>query len=207
MEDVLDLYEESYDPARPLVCFDESPRPLAAEVRAPIPAEPGRPARYDVEYQRNGVRDLMMICEPKRGFREVLITPRRTKINFAESMKRVVELHPDAEVIRVVVDNLNTHTAGALYEAFPAEEARALARKLEFHYTPKHGSWLNIAEIELAALSNTCLSRRIPDEDTLRQKVEANVRERNAKARPINWRFTTQDARRKLASLYPVVSK
>ncbi len=206
MEEVLDLYEEFYDPARPLVCFDESPRQLVAEVREPIPAQPGMPARHDVEYQRNGVRDLMMICEPKRGFREVLILPRRTKIDFAKSMKHVVGLYPDAEVTRVVLDNLNTHTAGALYEAFPPEEARALARKLEFHYTPKHGSWLNIAEIELAVLSNSTLSHRIPDEATLRREIEASVRERNAKAVPVNWRFTTQDARRKLTRLYPAVS-
>jgi hypothetical protein len=206
MEDVLDLYEEPYEPARPVVCFDESPRQLVAEVRTPIPVQPGAPARHDVEYQRHGVRDLMMICEPKRGFRDVQITERRTKIDFARSMQHVVGLHPAAEVIRVVLDNLNTHTAGSLYEGFPPEEARALARKLEFHYTPKHGSWLNIAEIELAVLANSCLSRRIPDEATLRREVEANVRERNATATPVKWRFTVQDARRKLARLYPAVS-
>jgi len=206
MEDVLDLYEEPYDPARPVVCCDESPRQLVAEVREPVPAGPGQPARHDVEYPRKGVRDLMMICEPKRGFREVMVTARRTKVDFARCMKRVVELYPDAEVVRVVVDNLNTHTAGSLYEAFPPEQARALARKLEFHYTPKHGSWLNIAAIELAVLANGCLSRRIPDEDALRWKIGANVTERNAKAKPVNWRFTAQDARRKLARLYPAVS-
>jgi transposase len=206
MEDVLDLYEEPYDSARPVVGFDESPRQLIAEVREPIPAEPGQPIRHDLEYPRNGVRDLMMICEPKRGFREVLILPRRTKIDFAKSLKHVVELYPEAEVIRVVLDNLNTHTAGAFYEAFPPEQARVLARKLAFHYTPKHGSWLNIAEIELAVLSNSCLSRRIPDEATLRREVEANVKERNAKASPVKWRFTTQEARRKLARLYPAIS-
>lgn len=207
MEDVLDLYEEPYDPARPVVCFDESPRQLVAEVREPVPAGPGQPARHDVEYPRKGVRDLMMICEPKRGFREVMVTARRTKVDFARCMKRVAELYPDAEVVRVVVDNLNTHTAGSLYEAFPPEQARALARKLEFHYTPKHGSRLNIAEIELAVLANGCLSRRIPDEDTLRREIGANVTERNAKAKPVNWRFTAQDARRKLARLYPAVSE
>jgi hypothetical protein len=163
MEDVLDLYEEPYDSKRPMVCFDESPKQLIAEVREPIPAEPGSPARCDTEYERKGVCDLMMICEPKRGFRQVDITDRRTKIEFAHCMKHIAELYPDATVIRVVLDNLNTHKIASLYEAFPAEQARELARRLEFHYTPKHGSWLNIAEIELAVLSNMCLSQRIPD--------------------------------------------
>jgi hypothetical protein len=206
MEDVLDLYEAPYDPAYPMVCFDESPKQLIGEVREPIPPEPGTPARQDTEYQRNGVRDLMMICEPKRGWREVLVMERRTKIEFAHCMRHIVQCYPDAEVIRVVLDNLNTHKPASLYEAFPPEEARAIARKLEFHYTPKHGSWLNIAEIELAVLSNMCLSQRIADEDSLRREIEANVRERNAKAAPVKWRFTTQDARRKLARLYPRVS-
>lgn len=206
MEDVLDLYEESYDPARPVVCFDESPKQLIAEVREPIPVKPGAPARYDTEYQRNGVRELLMICEPKRGFRDVLITERRTKLEFAQVMKHMVSLYPQAEVIRVVLDNLNTHKSASLYEAFPPEQARALARKLEFHYTPKHGSWLNIAEIELAVLSNMCLSQRIPDPSTLQRQVQANITQRNAKAAPVNWRFTTQDARRKLRRLYPCVT-
>jgi DDE superfamily endonuclease len=206
MEDVLDLYEAAYDPAYPVVCFDESPKQLIAEMREPIPVQPGSPAREDTEYVRMGVRDLMMICEPKRGWREVLITERRTKIDFAHCMKHVVSCYPEAAVIRVVLDNLNTHKPASLYEAFAPEEARAIARRLEFHYTPKHGSWLNIAEIELAVLSNMCLSQRIPDEQTLRREVEANVRERNAKAAPVKWRFTTQDARRKLARMYPRVS-
>ena len=144
----------------------------------------------------------MMICEPKRGFREVLITERRTKLDFAQSMKHIVELYPQADKIRVVQDNLNTHKIGSLYDAFPPQEARAIASKLEFHFTPKHGSWLNIAEIELAVLSNMCPDR-IPDEETLRKHVEANVKERNAKPEPVKWRFNTQDARRKLARLYP----
>ncbi len=206
MEDVLDLYEQPYDPARPVVCFDESPKQLIGEVREPIPVQPGAPARQDTEYRRNGVRDLMMICEPKRGWREVLVMERRTKVEFAHCMKHIVQSYPDAEVIRVVLDNLNTHKASSLYEAFPAEEARTIARKLEFHYTPKHGSWLNIAEIELAVLSNMCLSKRIADEDTLRREVTANVQERNARAAPVKWRFTTQDARRKLSRMYPCVS-
>lgn len=206
MEDVLDLYAEPYDPTRPVLCFDESPKQLIAEVRRPIPAQPDHPAREDTEYRRNGVRDLMMICEPKQGWREVLVMARRTKIEFAHCMRHIVQAYPDAELIRVVLDNLNTHKLASLYEAFLPEEARAIARKLEFHYTPKHGSWLNIAEIELAVLSNMCLSQRIPDEETLRQQVEANVRERNAKAAPVKWRFSTQDARRKLARLYPRLS-
>jgi hypothetical protein len=206
MEDVLDLYEEPYDPARPVICFDESPKQLIGEVRDAMPPKPGTPARQDTEYKRNGVRDLMMICEPKKGWREVLVMERRTKVEFAHCMRRIVDAYPEAEVIRVVLDNLNTHKAASLYEAFPAEEARVIARKIEFHYTPKHGSWLNIAEIELAVLSNMCLSQRIPDEDTLRQQVEANVRERNAKALPVKWKFTIQDARRKLARMYPRIS-
>ena len=206
MEDLLDLYAEPYDPVRPVVCFDESPKQLIGEVREPIPQQSGAPARQDTEYKRNGVRNLMMICEPKRGWRNVLIMQRRTKIDFAHAMRHIVECYPDAEVIRVVLDNLNTHKTASLYEAFAPEEARAIARKLEFHYTPKHGSWLNIAELELAVLSNMCLSQRIADEETLRREVEANVRERNAKAIPIKWKFSTQDARRKLARLYPCVS-
>lgn len=206
MEDLLDLYAEPYDPVRPVVCFDESPKQLIGEVREPIPPQPGAPARQDTEYKRNGVRNLMMICEPKRGWRDVLIMQRRTKIDFAHAMRHIVECYPDAEVIRVVLDNLNTHKTASLYEAFAPEEARAIARKLEFHYTPKHGSWLNIAELELAVLSNMCLSQRIADEETLRREVEANVRERSAKAIPIKWKFSTQDARRKLARLYPCVS-
>lgn len=205
MEDVLDVYAEPYDPQRPVVCFDESPRQLIAEVRAPLPVQPGTPARQDTEYERKGVRDLMMICEPKRGFREVLITERRTRIDFANSMKHVVDLYPQADVIRVVLDNLNTHKIGSLYDAFSPEQARAIASKLEFHFTPKHGSWLNIAEIELAVLANMCPDR-IPDEETLRRHVEANVKARNAKAAPVQWRFGTQQARRTLARLYPSVS-
>lgn len=206
MEDVLDLYAAPYDPARPVVCFDESPKQLIGEVREPMPPQPGTPARQDTEYQRHGVRHLMMICEPKQGWRDVLLMERRTKVEFAHCMRYIVQSYPDAETIRVVLDNLNTHKAASLYATFPPEEARAIARKIEFHYTPKHGSWLNIAEIELAALSNMCLSQRIPDEDILRQQVEANVRERNAKAIPVKWKFSTQDARRKLARMYPRVS-
>lgn len=206
MEDVLDVYEVPYNPAYPVVCFDESPKQLIAEVREAIPAQPGAPAKFDVEYQRKGVRDLMMICEPKRGFREVLITERRTKTEFAHCMNHIVELYPNAQKIIVVLDNLNTHGKASLYETFPPEKAGEIARKIDFHFTPKHGSWLNIAEIELAVLSNMCLSKRIPDEVMLKNEIEANVKERNLKAIPVKWRFTTQDARRKLRRLYPAVS-
>lgn len=206
MEETLDLYEEPYDEKRPVVCFDESPKQLIGEVREPLPPEPGQPERYDVEYKRNGVRNLLMICEPKRGVREVLVTTTRNKIDFAHAMKHLVELYASADVIRVVLDNLNTHKIASLYEAFPPEQARALAKKLEFHYTPKHGSWLNIAEIEFAVLSNTCLKQRIADEDSLRRIIAANVAERNAKAQPVKWKFTTRDARVKLQRLYPVIS-
>lgn len=202
----MDLYAEPYDEKRPVVCFDESPVQLIGEVRTPISMEPGNPERYDVEYKRNGVRDLMMLCEPKLGTREVLITERRTKIDFAQTMKHLVSKYPNAEVIRVVQDNLNTHKKASLYEAFPPEEARAIAKKLEFHFTPKHGSWLNIAELEFAVLSKNCLAGRIPDEETLRREVTANVAKRNDLAQPVKWRFTTQRARVKLHRLYPAIT-
>jgi hypothetical protein len=205
MEDVLDLYAEPYDPTRPVVCFDESPKPLIGEVRTPLPVQPGAPARYDTEYQRNGVRNLMMICEPQRGWREVLVMKRRTRIDFAHCMRTITQAYPDASVIRVVLDNLNTPQIASLYEAFPPEEARAIARRLEFHHTPLHGSWLNIAEIEFAVLSNMGLPQRIPNEATLQRHILANVSARNFSATPVAWRFTTQKARRKLARLYPSV--
>jgi hypothetical protein len=205
MEDVLDLYQEPYDEKRPVVCFDESPEQLIEEVRQPLPPEPGQPARFDVEYKRNGVRNLLMLCQPNRGMREVLVTTTRNKIDFAQAMKHLVQMHGSAEVIRVVLDNLNTHKIASLYEAFPPDEARALARKLEFHYTPRHGSWLNIAEIEFAVLANMCLKQRMGNEETLKRVVAANVAERNRRAEPIKWRFTTNDARSKMSRLYPVV--
>ena len=206
MEDVLDVYEAPYDEKRPVVCFDESPQQLIAEVREPIPATPDHPECIDVEYCRNGVRNLMMISEPKRGLRKVLITERRTKIEFAQTMRHIVGMFPQAEVIRVVLDNLNTHKVASFYEAFAADEARAMARKLEFHYTPKHGSWLNMAEMEFSVLARTCLARRVPDEKSLRSRINANVAERNAKLTPVNWRFTIRDARIKLHRLYPSIS-
>jgi len=208
MEDVLDLYEEPYDGKRPVVCFDESPEQLIEEVRQSLPPEPGQPARYDVEYKRNGVRNFLMICEPRCGKREVLVTKTRNKIDFAHAMKHLVQTYASAEVIRVVLDNLNTYKIASLYEAFPPDEARALARKLEFHYTPRprHGNWLNIAEIEFAVLSNMCLNQRIANEETLKRVIAANVAERNLRAQPVKWKFTTKEARVKMHRLYPVVS-
>ena len=205
MEDVLDLYHEAYDPERPVVCFDETSRQLVEDVRPPIKAKPGRVERYDTEYQRNGTRNLFMFCEPKGGWRHVEVTGRRTAVDFAHQMKWLVdEAYPDATVIRLVLDNLNTHKLGSLYEAFGASEARRIAKRLEFHHTPTHGSWLNMAEIELSVFSRQCLNRRIGDEVLLRQEVAALERERNDAGAVIDWRFSTQDARStKLLHIYP----
>ena len=207
MEDVLDLYAEPYDPARPVVCFDETSTQLLADARPPIPAKPGRPRREDYEYVRGGTRNLFLTCEPLAGrWRHVEITERRTKLDFAHQMRwLVVEAYPEAEVIRVVLDNLNTHRKAPLYEAFPAAEARRIARKLEFHHTPKHGSWLNMAEIEFSVISRRCLGQRHPDEDSLCRGVHALEQERNEAQAIINWQFTTEDARTKLHRLYPSI--
>ena len=205
MEEVLDLYHQEYNPERPVVCFDETSRQLAGDVRPPIRAAPGRVERYDTEYQRNGTRSRFMICEPKGGWRHVEVTGRRTAVDFAHQMKWLVDsAYPDAEVIRLVLDNLNTHKPGSLYEAFEPSEARRIAKRLEFHYTPTHGSWLNLAEIELSVFSRQCLDRRIGDEASLRREVAALERERNEAAAIIDWRFSTQDARSKLKHVYPI---
>jgi transposase len=207
MEDVLDLYAEPYDARRPQVCFDESPVQLIGEVRAPLPPRPGQPTRYDYEYRRAGTANLFLFVQPLRGWRQVNVTARRTASDFAWQMQELVDVHfPHAEVIRLVVDNLNTHTPAALYETFAPAEARRLTRKLEFHYTPKHGSWLNMAECEFAALSKQCLARRVPDITTLRQEVAAWQAHRNRAKTRINWRFATTDARVKLQRLYPAVT-
>ena len=204
MEDVLDLYAEPYDPQRPKVNFDEASKQLIAETRAPLPARPGRPERFDYEYERAGTRNLFLFVEPQAGWREVRVTEQRTMIDFAQQMKWLVdERYPHAEVIRVVLDNLNTHKAAALYEAFAPEEARRIVKKLEFHYTPKHGSWLNMAEIELSVLQRQCLSGRVPDEVTLIRAVAAWEQGRNEKQATIDWRFSVTDARDKLKRLYP----
>ena len=176
MEDVLDLYQPEYNPERPVVCFDETSRQLTGEVRPPIEAAPGRVARYDTEYQRNGTRNLFMICEPKGGWRHVEVTERRTAVDFAHQMRWLVdEAYPDAEVVRLVLDNLNTHKLGSLYEAFEPCEARRIAQRLEFHYTPTHGSWLNMAEIELSVFSRGCLNRRISDRRQLVLPVTSTI--------------------------------
>ena len=204
MEDVLDLYHEDYDPERPVVCFDETSKQLIEDVRPPIKAKPGRVERYDTEYQRNGTRNLFLFCEPKGGWRHVEVTGRRTAVDFAHQMKWLVdEAYPDATVIRLVLDNLNTHKLGSLYEAFAPSEARRIAKRLEFHHTPTHGSWLNMAEIELSVFSRQCLNRRVGDEALLRREVAALERERNEAGAVIDWRFSTQDARSKLQHIYP----
>jgi len=203
MEDLLDLYAEPFDPRRPWVCFDERPCQLLDDVREPLPSKPTRPKRVDYEYKRKGSCNLFVLVQPQEGWRRVEVTERRTAVDFAHQMQTLVdEVYPEAEVVRVVLDNLNIHGGGALYEAFHPEEARRIVRKLEFHYTPKHGSWLNMAEIELSVLSRQCLDRRIGDIDTLKQEIDAWEHDRNMERTTINWRFTTTDARTKLHRLY-----
>ena len=204
MEDVLDLYGEPYDPRRPTVCFDETYTQLIAERRIPIPAHRGRRERFDYEYRRNGTRNLFMLCEPLRGWRHVAVTEQRRMEDFAYQMRWLVdEAYTKAERIRVVLDNLNTHRPASLYQTFAPVEARRILKRLEFHYTPKHGSWLNMAKIELSVLSRQCLGRRIPDEATLRREVEALERQRNDTHATIAWRFTAAAARTTLRHLYP----
>lgn len=206
MEEVLEVYTRPFDPRRPQVCLDEASTQLVAETRTPLPPAPGQPARHDYEYVRHGVCALFMLTEPLRGWREVVVSDRRTAVDFARVIKDLVDVqYPDAEQIVLVMDNLNTHTPASLYEAFPPEEARRLADKLEIHYTPKHGSWLDMAETELSVLSRQCLDRRIPDKATLQREVAAWVRDRNTAQTTINWRFTTADARIKLKRLYPIL--
>jgi len=208
MEDVLGLYHEPYDSRYPMVCFDESSKQLIKETRQPLPAQPDQVRRYDYEYERNGTRNLFMFSEPLTGWRHVKVTQRRTKRDWARCMQQLVdEFYPEAERIRVVMDNLNTHTPAALYETFEAAEARRLLDKLEFHYTPKHGSWLNMAEIEFSVLTRQCLDRRIPNAKTLHQEIAAWEASRNANASTVNWQFTTDDARIKLAQLYPSIEE
>ena len=207
MEDVLDLYHADYDPDHPVVCFDETSRQLVADKRPVIGAKPGRVERYDYEYKRNGTRNLFMFCEPKAGWRHVEVTKRRTAVDFAHQMRWLVDdAYPHTETIRLVLDNLNTHKLGSLYDAFKPAEARRIAKRLEFHYTPLHGSWLNMAEIELSVFSNQCLNRRISDEVILKREVSALERKRNEAVAVIDWRFSTQDARTKLQHIYPSYS-
>jgi hypothetical protein len=204
MEDVLEVYQRPYDPQRPQVCLDEASRQLVAETRMPVPAGPGQPARCDYEYERRGTANVFLVCEPLVGQRYVRVTERRTAQDFAETVRLLVDQwYPEAERIVLVLDNLNTHKPASLYEAFAPAEARRLLDKLEIHYTPKHGSWLNIAEIELSVLARQCLDRRIPSRDELSREVAAWERRRNQEQSAVDWRFTTADARIKLKRLYP----
>ena len=204
MEDVLDLYAEPPDPKRPVVCFDESPTQLIGEVRQP-PPEPGQLARYDYEYRRNGTANLFVALDAHRPWRKVKVTERRTAVDFAACMRELAEVDfPDAERIRVVLDNLSTHAPGSLYEAFPAPEARRVLRRLEFHFTPKHASWLNMAEIEIGVLRGQCLDRRIGERDRLEREIAAWEQARNAAGARVQWLFTTEKARAKMGRAYPV---
>ena len=206
MEDVLEVYHRPYDPNRPLVCFDEGSKQHTKETRIPLPAKPGVLTKYDYEYERNGTSNLFIFFAPLEAWRHIKVTNQRTMIDFAHCMRDLVDLHfPEAEKIVLVMDNLNTHKVASLYEAFPPAEARRIIDKLEIHYTPKHGSWLNMAEIELSVLQRQCLKARIPDRPTLIEKVESWEKRRNATEATVHWRFTTADARIKLHKLYPSI--
>ena len=205
MEDVLEVYQRPYDPARPVVCLDEKSKELHATPQGALPAKPGRPRREDYEYERNGTRNLFLWVEPLSGRRHVCVTERRTALDFAGQLRSLVAAYPHAAQIVLVTDNLNTHTAACLYEAFAPEEARRIASKIERHYTPEHGSWLNMAETELSVLSRQCLNRRIGDAGTLAQEVAVWQERRDQSRATIRWQFTTADARIKLRQLYPVL--
>jgi transposase len=206
MEDVLEVYTRPDDPQYPLVCMDETSKQLLADLREPLSAEPGQPQRVDYEYKREGVADLFMFFEPLTGKRLVKVTDRRTRKDWAVAMQELADnRYPLAKKIVIVMDNLNTHAPASFYETFEPQEARRLTERFEFHYTPKHGSWLNMAEIELGVLIRQCLSRRIPDKTTLQKEVKAWQFDRNAKVVKVDWRFTTADARIKLKHLYPVI--
>jgi hypothetical protein len=206
MEDVIEVYHRPRDAAKPLVCLDETSKQLVAETRAPLPVQPGQPARHDYEYERNGTANLFMLFAPLEGFRHVEVTERRTAVDYARILKDLSDVHfPNAEKIVLVQDNLNTHAPASLYEAFEPAEARRLVERFEWHYTPKHGSWLNLAESELAILSSQCLDRRIPDAQMLTREVEAWQKRRNTYNAKADWQFTTADARIKLKSLYPAL--
>ncbi len=201
---MLEVYTRPYDPRYPQVCMDEVSKQLLRDTRTPLPMEPGRVQRHDYEYERGGVVNVFLFCEPLQGRRWVDVTEQRTKVDWAHQIKELVdERYPEAEKIVLVMDNLNTHTPASLYEAFDPAEARRLAEKLEIHYTPKHGSWLNMAEIELSVLSRQCLDRRVPDFETLEAEAVAWQERRDAIGGKIDWRFTTEDARVKLKRLYP----
>ncbi len=204
MEDVLDVYQRKYDENCPVVCMDEKPYQLMNESRNPIPMKPGEVKRYDSEYIRNGTCSIFMFNEPLKGWRTVSVSERRTKKDWAKHIDELLEVHyPNVSKVCLVMDNLNTHAISSLYEAFPPEKARALAKRLEIHYTPKHGSWLNMAEIELGAMTAQCLGRRIPNIETLASELDAWNTNRNNSSIPVDWQFTTEDARIKLKRLYP----
>jgi hypothetical protein len=204
MEDVLDVYHLPYDPDYPVVCMDESSKQMIGEVHEPIPCQPGQPMRMDDEYVRNGVAEIFMEVEPLAGRRHVEVTERRTRKDWAQQIKQMLdERYPDAVKVRLVMDNLNTHNIASLYETFEPQEARRLRERLDIHHTPKHGSWLNMAEIELSVLKGQCLNRRIADMETMQAEVAAWERDRNNSSRKIDWQFTTMDARIKLKRLYP----
>jgi hypothetical protein len=204
MEDVLDVYTRPYDPRRPLVCMDEVSKQLLRNTRAPLLSTPGRIARHDFEYERGGVVNIFLFCEPLQARRWTDVTLQRTKVDWAHQIKDLIDVrYPQAERIVLVMDNLNTHTPAALYDAFPPHEAKRLADRLEIHHTPKHGSWLNMAEIELSVLSRQCLDRRVPDLETLQREVTAWQAQRDRTSQRVDWRFTTVDARVKLKRLYP----
>ena len=204
MEDVLDVYKRPYDPKRPMVCLDETSKQLVGETRTPVLASPGQEARYDYEYKRNGVANLFMMYEPLGGKRRVKVTERRTKPDWAKCVREMVdEMYPQAERVVLVMDNLNTHTPASLYETFPPAEAKRIADRLEIHYTPKHGSWLDMAEIELGILGRQCLARRIDNAEQLKREVAAWEADRNAAEAKADWQFTTTNARIKLKRLYP----
>ena len=206
MEDVLDVYHRPYDPRRPQVCIDEACKQLLGHKQPPLPTQPGQVQRVDYEYERLGVANLFMVYEPLQARRQVTVTKRRTKVDFAHLIKDLVDVqYPEAEQIVIVMDNLNTHTPASLYEAFEPAEAKRLADKLEIHYTPKHGSWLNMAEIELSILARQCLADRVESGEHLRENVQVWQEQRNATATKVNWRFTTADARIKLKRLYPSI--
>jgi hypothetical protein len=208
MEDVLDVYAAPIDPKRPRVCFDEHLVQLIAEKRKPLPAKPGRPERYDYEYKRNGTRNLFMIFMPWLGQRHVRVTEQRTKVDFAQCMKFLVDdLLPEAEKVVVIQDNLNTHSPVSLYETFKPAEAKRILDRLEFHFTPKHGSWLNMAEIEIGVLCEQCLDDRIPNDETLGREIAAWEKARNEQGATVNWQFTSINARNKLKRLYPIISE
>jgi hypothetical protein len=204
MEDILDLYCLPYDPDIPLICMDELPRQLIKEKRTPLPVRPGRPPRVDYEYERNGTANVFLFTEPLAGWRHVNVRQHRTSVDWAQEIEELLEVHyPQAPLVRLVCDNLNTHKIGSLYEMFGPTKARRLARRLDIHYTPNHGSWLNIAEIEFSALSRQCLKRRIPDMPALRRETHSWEQTRNEKQKGVDWQFTTDDARIKLKNLYP----